>query len=206
MITRLLARLTYANVVSTLAVFLLLGGTSYAAATLAANSVGNKQLKDNAVTSSEVKDSSLRAKDFAGGQLPAGVREPAGPAGPAGAAAPDKGLLDGTGDIPDGQFSLTVGGVVQGTLFKALAVNNRAGGYSLAISGVITSNPAFSDWYRQAASGDPAATKNFLVSRYDNVGALQLKYGVTQGRPQSYRELGNRFELVFTADLIQREA
>ena len=43
-------RLTYSNVVSTLCLFLLLGGgAAYAASHLGKNSVGSKQLKKNAV-------------------------------------------------------------------------------------------------------------------------------------------------------------
>jgi hypothetical protein len=82
----------YANVTATLALIVALGGTSYAAIRLPANSVGAKQLKRHAVTSSKlsasavtsstVKNGSLRAKDFKAGQIPAG---PAGPAGAAGA-------------------------------------------------------------------------------------------------------------------------
>jgi hypothetical protein len=49
-------RLTYANVVSTIGVFLLLaGGTAIAAKGLAKNSVGPKQLKSNAVTTAKIK-------------------------------------------------------------------------------------------------------------------------------------------------------
>jgi hypothetical protein len=72
------------NLVAYLALFVALGGTSYAAVKLPAKSVGTKQLKSNAVTSAKVKNKSLRAKDFAAGQLPVGERGPAGPAGPAG--------------------------------------------------------------------------------------------------------------------------
>jgi hypothetical protein len=43
-------RLSYANVVSTLALFLALGGASYAATALAPGSVGTKQLRNGAVT------------------------------------------------------------------------------------------------------------------------------------------------------------
>jgi hypothetical protein len=42
-------RLTYANVVATLALFIALGGASYAAVVLPANSVGPKQLRSGAV-------------------------------------------------------------------------------------------------------------------------------------------------------------
>lgn len=68
------------------ALFVALGGTGYAAATLPARSVGAKQLRSNAVTSAKVKDRSLLAKDFKAGQLPTGARGPAGATGPAGAA------------------------------------------------------------------------------------------------------------------------
>jgi hypothetical protein len=81
----------YANVTATLALIIALGGTSYAAIVLPANSVGSKQLKKravthsklraNAVTSSTVRNGSLRAKDFKAGQLPAGSAGPVGPAG-----------------------------------------------------------------------------------------------------------------------------
>jgi len=74
------------NAVAYVALFIALGGTSYAA-TLPRNSVGSKQLKANAVTSAKVKNRSLRATDFATGVLTRGPRGPQGPAGPAGANA-----------------------------------------------------------------------------------------------------------------------
>jgi hypothetical protein len=68
-----------------LALFVALGGTSYAAVRLPAKSVGTKQLRSNAVTSAKVKNASLKAKDFAPGQIPAG---PAGAAGARGGIGP----------------------------------------------------------------------------------------------------------------------
>jgi hypothetical protein len=68
-----------AVVISMIALFVALGGTSYAA------------LARNSVTTIQVKDRSLLAKDFRSGQLPRGATGPAGaagPAGPAGAAGP----------------------------------------------------------------------------------------------------------------------
>lgn len=61
---RIRKRLTYANVMSSIAVFLLLGGAAYAAGQLPKNSVGTKQLKKNAVIGSKVKDASLTGADI----------------------------------------------------------------------------------------------------------------------------------------------
>ena len=81
MFSRLIGRLTYANVVATLALFVALGGGAYAASKLPKNSVGSAQIKKNAVTSAKVKDRSLLAQDFAPNQLPRGADGAQGPAG-----------------------------------------------------------------------------------------------------------------------------
>jgi hypothetical protein len=53
-------RLTYANVMSSIAVFFVLtGATAFAATQLAKNSVGSKQLKKNAVTTAKVKNNAV---------------------------------------------------------------------------------------------------------------------------------------------------
>jgi hypothetical protein len=52
-------RLTYANVMSSIAVFLLLGGAAFAAAKVAKKSVGPNQLKANAVTTKKIKKAAV---------------------------------------------------------------------------------------------------------------------------------------------------
>ena len=95
-------RLTYANVMSSIAVFLVIGGaTAFAVSHLGKNSVGTKQLKSNAVTTAKIKKNAVTAKkikagavngdkvqngsllsgDFAAGQLPKGATGPTGPTG-----------------------------------------------------------------------------------------------------------------------------
>ncbi len=61
---RIRKRLTFANVMSSVAVFLVLGGaTALAASQLGKNSVGSKQLKKNAVTAAKIKKNAVtRAK------------------------------------------------------------------------------------------------------------------------------------------------
>ena len=63
-------RLTYANLISTLALFLAVsGGVALAATHLAKNSVGTKQLKKNAVTSVKVKRGAVGAGKIANGAV-----------------------------------------------------------------------------------------------------------------------------------------
>jgi hypothetical protein len=81
MLARARSRLSYANLMATVAVFVALGGTGYAVTQIDAASVGTKQLKKNAVVSKKVKNGSLLSKDFKAGQLPAGATGPAGPQG-----------------------------------------------------------------------------------------------------------------------------
>ncbi|MEZ5078686.1 MAG: hypothetical protein R2725_14730 [Solirubrobacterales bacterium] len=103
---------------ATVAVFIALGGVSYAAVKIPADSVGHRELKRHAVKNSNIKletigagklaknsiawdrirreavtgekvrDGSLYAKDFAPGQLSTGTQGPAGPKGADGVAGP----------------------------------------------------------------------------------------------------------------------
>jgi hypothetical protein len=72
-------RLTFANVISCLALFVALGGASYAATQLPKNSVGSKQIKKQAVTPAKL---SKAAKSTLTG--PTGPKGATGPQGPKG--------------------------------------------------------------------------------------------------------------------------
>ncbi len=85
---RFASGLTYANVVSTLCLFIVLGGGAFAATQLPRNSVGASQVKRGAVGSSEVRNRSLLARDFKRGQLPRGRRGATGAAGLPGRPGP----------------------------------------------------------------------------------------------------------------------
>ena len=115
---RVLGNLTYANVMATVAVFIALGGASYAAIKLPKNSVGAKQLKSGAVTPAKLAQASKATLTG-----PAGAPGPQGPAGPPGAD------LTGTkplapGETQTGSFS-AVAGENGGTVgrFMALSVS-----------------------------------------------------------------------------------
>lgn len=90
------SRLSYANVISTLCLFMLLGGGAYAASQLPKNSVGARQLKNGAVTGAKIKkgtiDSSKLTPTAVAGlssQGPKGEPGPAGLRGATGAAGTD---------------------------------------------------------------------------------------------------------------------
>jgi hypothetical protein len=74
-------RLSFANVMSLIALFIALGGTGYAAVKIPRNSVGVSQIKTNGVGSSEVKNGSLGRVDFRASDLPVGPQGALGPVG-----------------------------------------------------------------------------------------------------------------------------
>jgi len=147
------SHLSFANVLSVLALFIALGGGAYAAATLPRNSVGPKQLQKGSVTSAKVKDGTLRRRDFRAGQLPAppqgsgGQPGPAGPKGDAGAAgadgAPGIGLNGFFGSGSDGDQ--IVGGpqvLTRDTYYRDVTLQPGAtihtNGWRLFVSGTLT--------------------------------------------------------------------
>src|SRR3954465_9040865 len=74
MVTKITNHLSYANVMATLAVFMVLGGGAYAAT----------KLPKNSVTTVQVKNGSLVKRDSKGGRLPAGLPGAKGEIGPQG--------------------------------------------------------------------------------------------------------------------------
>jgi len=74
-------RPSHSTVAAYMALFIALGGTSYAAVKIPKNSVSASQIKTGGVGSSEVKNGSLRKVDFRASDLPVG---PAGAQGPQG--------------------------------------------------------------------------------------------------------------------------
>src|ERR1044072_8538356 len=98
---RFRGRLSYANVAASIALFVALGGTSYAVSSLPRNSVGAEQLRTNsvgasevrrgAVRSSELRDRGIRLRDISKSTRNAlqGRTGPQGPPGPTFAATVD---------------------------------------------------------------------------------------------------------------------
>jgi hypothetical protein len=115
-----------AMVVACLALAISLSGAAFAVSTaLPRNSVGTIQLKANAVNSAKVRNGTLRAADFARGQIPAGPPGPAGAQGPPGVSGFQ--LISGSGvsnstspktqhqDCPAGKRAIGGGAVITGS-------------------------------------------------------------------------------------------
>jgi len=94
--SRIRSHLSYANVTASLALFVALGGTSYAVSQLPRNSVGSKQVRTGAIGASEVRTGAVRSRDIGNRSVALrdispgarrslrGQQGPTGPQGPAG--------------------------------------------------------------------------------------------------------------------------
>src|SRR5215211_1687190 len=157
MLSRLGSRLSYANVVSTACLFIVLGGTSYAVATgsidsreIKNNTVRSKDIRNNQVRSGDVRNQSLLATDFKAGQLPAGPRGPKGDNGDKGAKGdrgPSNGYFGGASQTLSapgnyllwgrGYINNTTGSEVQANCsFSATGVGNGGTGSANGVADV----------------------------------------------------------------------
>lgn len=123
---------TYANITATLALFVALGGSSYAAVRLSANSVGTRHLRDGAVTMAKLSGGLVEAVEQRGEQGPAGPAGAPGVAGPAGpqGAQGERGSQGETGPIgatgPAGPTEGTSADTVPGTAHVDVALDPTA--------------------------------------------------------------------------------
>lgn len=123
---RLRERLAYGNITATLALFVALGGTSYAVAQLPRNSVGSAQIKQSAVGASELRRGSVASRALRNRSV--ALRDIA-----VGARAALKGAKGDPG-FPGVAYRAVVnsgGGTVRG---NAVAINHQGGSgrYSVA--------------------------------------------------------------------------
>jgi hypothetical protein len=137
-----------ALVISVVALFVALGGTTYAATSLPRNSVGTKQLKNGAVTRKKISKNTISGlKGARGPQGPQGLRGVQGIQGVQGTPGPGSAyfdhavsgsmqVLDSTVSVPAGAYAIHGDGLVEGStghgscqlLAGGTAIANQSGG------------------------------------------------------------------------------
>jgi hypothetical protein len=147
-LARVRSRISYANITATLALFIALGGTGYAAVTLPRDSVGAKQIRNRAVGSSEIRNRAIKLHDI-GRAARASLRGQTGPAGPAGPPAITEnvrvnsgGGATGTGRVDhttnDGLYTVTFNRDVGNCAYAATLAAVPGGGVPEPSAGRIT--------------------------------------------------------------------
>jgi hypothetical protein len=182
---RLRARLSFANVTAAIALFVALGGTSYAAIELPSNSVGRTQIKtggvgksevgSNTVGSSEIRGSSITAPDIKTGAVgPSEVR--------ANAIDSDELADGGIGAADLSDAAKTAVAAMNGVTFRASAAadgtapkgnakaisRTAAGVYSVDLGSDVTACQTVAtaaDAAASVATVTPGATANLLTVR-----------------------------------------
>lgn len=125
-------RMTYANVISSLALFIALGGVSWAAIKIPANSVGTTQIKTSGVTSSDIKNGQVKEADLATGAVSAKKLKAK--------AIQTTALADGavgSGQLADGSVGgtkLTDGSVSTGRLADQAVTTSKLGDGSVSLN------------------------------------------------------------------------
>jgi hypothetical protein len=135
--------LTYSNVIASIALlFAITGGAVAASTALEKESVSTRQLKKEAVNSNKVKNNSLRAIDFAAGQLPEGPSGAQGAKGETGARGPEgpRGFegpqgVQGTAGTAKAAGVVAKGGTISGAIGGLTAKSEGGGLYCVWIPG-----------------------------------------------------------------------
>jgi hypothetical protein len=194
-VTKLRGKLTFANVMSLIAVFIAFGGAGYAAIKLPKNSVGPKQIRNGAVNEAKLSASAKAAlKGSQGDQGAPGPQGPRGPAGP-GATSFTTTLNQGTAlaSIATASNGLTVrGSCLTGPSMVVLRIETTSGGNNIQVSGTENSGLATSaadvDSISGAVQTADAGTADFdVVARDKTVGPFaRLDLHAHFGSPCTY--------------------
>ena len=151
---RIQSGLTYANVMATVAVFLAIGGGTFAFAALKKNSVGTTQIAKNAVKEAELAQNAVTSKKIA-----------------AGAVTDAKlGAISVTGD------ELADGSVGTGKLADGAVTTNKIA--DNAVNGQKVNESTLGEVPRSAVAAEAEKAKNVLSASVNSIGSI-----LSQGQP-----------------------
>ncbi len=171
-------RLTFANVMSAIAVFLVLGGTAFAASQLGKNTVGTKQLKKNAVTKAKIKKGAVSGDKLANGAVSGGK------------------LADGA--VTEGKLgpgAVTDGKIKDGAVTAAKLGDNSVG--TSKIQNGAVNGDKVADGSLTGADINPGSTSfSQIVARLRNAGPINMQ-AATATLLGTYSQPGNEDDIFF---------
>jgi hypothetical protein len=182
--SRVIRRLSYANVVATLALIIAIGGGSaYAASRL----VTGKQIAKGTITGANIKKTTLTSGLFKKGTLKTGPRGATGPAGPAGAAgaAGAAGTAIAYGDIQNNTSGNPVFNTVLSKGFTTVFAPS-AGILCVAFPAGVTNNLPLSinpaggetgNW--QQVAPDQCGGTGFEIANFSGAAALKAQLTIS---------------------------
>jgi hypothetical protein len=185
MTNRLRPRLTYANVISTLCLFIVLGGGAYAATSLPKNSVGTKQLKADAVKSGKVKNGTLKREDAKAGAFVVPSQLGGINAAKLGGIAPG-GFVQGAGHLVLKEFDVNV---------DSESLQAVPGGGSLAIN----CEPNGHNPYFKAKERSYDVYSSYLADNADNA---SVKHQVAQPTDSLVFPFPTKTNTMFQVDVV----
>ncbi len=165
---KLRKRLTYANVMSSIAVFLVLGGATAFAAGLAKNSVGSKQLKKNAVTTAKIKKNAVTTAKIKNGAV-TGAKLNVGsiPTVPSAASAASAGNANTVGGQSVTKIYKTLSAGQANVLIASIAGFNFFATCESSDASLVASAPVGPAWVMQAG-GVAGNLSNTTTDEYES--------------------------------------
>lgn len=166
------------NAIGLLALFIALGGTTYAATALPKNSVGTKQLKKGAVTKAKINKKTItQLKGNVGPAGPAGPAGPTGPQGPQGIQGPP-GPVNTVATLADHRFAIMW---TSGTAAKYAAIRGDASIRDTNDAGLVVTKVGVGAYCIQATSPNEGAVGVLQDDFADQTGGIHGTIDVTMG-------------------------
>jgi hypothetical protein len=173
-----------ATVIASIALLVALGGTSWAAVTLAPRSVNNAALQTGAVNSRVIQNGQVKSSDLGAGVIrrgPAGQQGPSGPSGPSGPAGSSDAysrFLNGPIAVPSSPTTLTSLTIPAAGKYVAWAkayFSNSGVGTSGTVTCGLTAGTDLDASQTFLASGSDFTVANNVVHEFTASGTVDFK-------------------------------